>query len=131
MSHRGTFEFKNREYTLLDFSYSFQRRIDHNGRPASEPSVGQFYVTVESAGNSDLAAWAMFSSTPESGVIVLKKRDQESTFLRYTFRDAYCIEFEERFNANSAESMQIRMFISANEIEIEPGGVWHSNLWSS
>lgn len=62
-----------------------------------------------------------------SGFINFFKIDEESTFQKVTFTEAYCVEYHTNFSAEGSSSMVTSIVLSSKKLRVN--GVDHNNDW--
>jgi hypothetical protein len=115
---------------VVKCSYSFDQAIDDKGRPSSKVQGGTINVTIVSTDSAALTSWMLDPYKRESGKITFKRIDQDSTLKEISFEEAYCVSYQEQFDARGADtntSMILSLTISANKINAN--GAVLDNKW--
>jgi Hemolysin coregulated protein Hcp (TssD) len=125
------------EFEVIACSYKFHQSIDDKGRPSSLVRGGIIDVTIVSTTDSALIAFMLDPYKKDSGKIVYNRIDQESMLKDIQFEDAYCIEYQENFDARgfmagelqsgSQAGFTITMRFSANKLTVN--GCMLDNKW--
>ncbi|MBQ4821279.1 type VI secretion system tube protein TssD [Aquimarina sp. MMG016] len=129
MSFLATLELDGETSNILDCSFSFRQDTDYTGRPCATPTGGQITLLIESTAKTDYLEWMISPTITKKGKITFFRRDNISSLKNVEFTDAYCIEYTEHFNAESAQPLQIHLVLSAKEIKIK--GTTFKNNWPS
>ncbi|MEL6671119.1 MAG: type VI secretion system tube protein TssD [Bacteroidota bacterium] len=129
MSFNATLKLDSGEYRVLHCSYSLQRDIDFSGRPSSDVRGGTITVEIESSGDTSFFEWMTNPFTQQSGSIVFKKRNEDSTMKEMKFTDAYLVGLDESYDAVGDNPMTERLTFSAKTIALGNGE--HENDWPS
>jgi len=123
---------------VINLSYSLNQNIDNIGRPAGEVRGGQITVCLSSNESAGRFGWMVASDMMQSGEIkFIDAQGQELKIL--TFTDAYCVGYNESYEAFSGdnnsggvsikESAKETLVLSCREIEVS--GELHSNTWGA
>ncbi len=115
------------EFTVLKSRYSIDQSDDETGLPAERSKAGKLFVTVESVKNTEVISWAMSNKGLKDGELVLYNRDAISVFRKVEFKQAYCLKFEEIFDAIDNNPLMSEIIISAKELVIRDAV--HKNNW--
>jgi len=129
MSFKAKLKFGAKEYDVLSVSYSFNRDVDHKGRPSSTVYGGTVSVSVESTEDSTILE-SMINSKhkPFSGEITFFKREEDGATMKLvTFTDSYVIAYNESLDAVGGSPMTISFTLSARELKV--GNADHVNEW--
>lgn len=127
MSFKAVLRIDGEELNVLDCQFSFSQHTDHNGKPSARPVGGQVSITIESDGSTDLFDWMISNSQTKSGSVIFFRRDAMSKKKELKFTDAYCVEYFEHFNASGEIPMQIKLVLSAREMQL--GNSVYQNPW--
>lgn len=127
MSFKAVLRLDGEEINVLDCQFSFAQHTDHNGKPAARPTGGALTVLLESDGNTNLFDWMISNTQTKSGSIIFYRRDAMSKMKELKFTDAYCVEYAEHFRAAGDVPMQIRLVLSAREVQL--GSSTYQNPW--
>lgn len=114
-------------FEILQCNYSFHQKTDEKGRPSSPSLGGNIFIQLTTPPDDFLLKWMADSYKRRTGTITFFKIDEESTFQRITFTDAYCVEYHTNFNAIGSSGMITLIVLSAKHIRIN--GVDHNNDW--
>ncbi|WP_338794263.1 type VI secretion system tube protein TssD [Bernardetia sp. MNP-M8] len=104
-------------YTVLDCTYNFNQSIDKNNKPSSVARGGQITLIIESRGITNFLKWMTEHVNTKDGKIIFYRRDQMARMFELSFTKAFCIDYAEHFNHQSAEPMQIKMTISTKDMK--------------
>lgn len=126
MAFKGTLQLgqgKDEKYNLLRFSYSLNQRINsENGRPVSIAKGGVLHLTVETSNNTKLLEWMLDPSMTKSGTIQIDDRAIDGKSMRtIEFDDAYCVNYNEVFNAVNSQPMISELVLSARRLNFSAG----------
>lgn len=114
-------------YSVLQCNYSLHQKTDDKGRPSSPALGGNIYIQITTPPDDFLLKWMVDSYKRRSGYINFYKIDEEATFQKVTFIDAYCIEYHTNFNAEGSSSMVTSIILSAKSLRVN--SVDHNNDW--
>lgn len=129
MSFLAKLTIEEEEMNVLECSFEFTQKVDYNGRPTELPRAGLINILLESTNNTNLLAWMVLPHTYKDGEIVFFKRDIMSSNKTLKFFDAFCVSYQENFNAEDALPMKTKICISARALEIND--VSYENSWES
>ena len=104
---------------VLRCSFSFEQGADVTGRPSQQPRGGQISVLIESTNKTDFLEWMISNDMTKSGEVIFYKRDNMSSLKTVQFTDAYCLSYQEEFDAEGSEPLKTRILISAKEITVK------------
>jgi hypothetical protein len=127
MSFLSKLELDGNTYNILACRYKFVQPVDSTGKPKGMPKGGEIVIRIESTGNSELLSWMLDHSQVKNGKIVFYRRDAMSKLQELVFEKAFCVEFEEQFNSNNEEPLQIEMHLIAKTFNVN--GAVHEKLW--
>ncbi|MBC7891985.1 MAG: hypothetical protein H7Y12_07240 [Sphingobacteriaceae bacterium] len=88
MANKATLSVAGHEFNVLEFTINFKQKYDNQGKPASGVFLGDFYLIL-GAGNDLFFEWLTDQSRMESGTIKTYRTDQDSTFVEYSFEQAF------------------------------------------
>ena len=106
-------------FNILQCNYRFKQNIDAIGQPVSITMGGQMHLTIESMRGNTFYDWMISPTMMKSGSIVFYRRDTMSKLKELVFNDAYCIEYNERYNHEGEYPMQIDIELSAKEFILD------------
>ncbi|WP_452223839.1 type VI secretion system tube protein TssD, partial [Lacinutrix chionoecetis] len=92
---------------------------DNSGRPSQKPRGGQITILIESTNKTDFLEWMISSNMTKNGSVIFYKRDNMSSLKTVKFKDAYCLDYVEDFDAVSSQPLKTRIVISAQEISVK------------
>ena len=126
MAFKGTLHLgqgKDEKYNLLRFSYTLNQRINpENGRPTSIAKGGILHATVETSNNTKLLEWMLDPSMVKNGTIQIDDRAIDGKSMRtIEFNDAFCVNYNEVFNAVNSQPMISELIISARCLNFSAG----------
>ncbi len=127
MSFNAKLKVKDKEYKVLDCSYELFQETDATGRPASVTRGGKITISVESTGDTNLSDWMFASHELRDGSIIYEKRDEQSTLKELTFKKAYMVQYQEKFDSSGEKPLLETFTISAETITM--GNSEHTNEW--
>ena len=107
------------EFGLLNIKASFHQPVDSNGKPNALPTGGYLYVQIEATSDKksdQFMGWMMEADTAKNGIIVFSSQSGTSSRI-LEFKNAFCIRYDEDFDASGATPMTISMVISAQTIK--------------
>lgn len=113
---------------VLRCSFAFQQGSDVTGRPSQRPRGGQIKCSIESTNKTDFLEWMISNDMTKDGEIVFFKRDNMSSLKTVQFIGAYCLSYQEDFDAIGTEPLKTHIVISAKEIIVKD--TTFSNNWS-
>lgn len=117
------------EFTVLKAKYRISQADDETGLPVERTKAGKLFLTVESVKNTEVISWAMSNRALKDGELIFYNRDAISVFRKVEFKKAYCLEFEEIFDAIDTNPLMSKIVISAKELVIRDAK--HENNWPS
>lgn len=129
MSFLAKLSLDGEEFNILECKFGIRQKADESGKPSAKPTGGQIQMLVESTVKIDFFEWAISKSATKSGEIVFYKRDNFSSLKKLEFKDAYCLNYEEIFNATDSQPLKIFLLISAKELVVR--GTRFANNWPS
>jgi len=104
---------------VLKCSFSFEQGADITGRPSQRPRGGQISVLIESTNKTDFLDWMISPNMIKDGEIIFYKRDNLSSLKTVVFKEAYCLNYHEDFDAVSDQPLKTRITISAKELKVK------------
>ncbi len=104
---------------VLSCSFSFQQGADSTGKPSQRPKGGQITVVIESTNKTDFLEWMISPNMTKDGEIIFYKRDNMSGLKTIKFKEAYCLNYDEDFDAVNDNPLKTRIVISAKEISVK------------
>ncbi len=104
---------------VLSCSFSFQQGSDSTGKPSQRPKGGQITVVIESTNKTDFLEWMISPNMTKDGEIVFYKRDNMSSLKTIKFKEAYCLNYDEDFDAVNDNPLKTRIVISAKEVTVK------------
>jgi hypothetical protein len=114
-------------YLLNTVSIEIGQTTDQFGRPSTVAKGGKVEMELFSVEDDVIFDWMVHTKKTLSGSINLYEADFETKFKEIRFEDAYCIEFSERFEESTEESLITRFKISAEKLSI--GNIDLDNQW--
>ena len=118
------------ECEVVSCSYKFNQTTDDKGRPSSVVQGGTVDVTIVSTDSTKLISWMLDPYKRSEGKIVFKRGDQDSKMKEISFKEAYCVAYEETFDARGDQtqaSMVLKLKISANKLDVNGASI--DNKW--
>ncbi len=104
---------------VLSCSFSFQQGADSTGKPSQRPKGGQITVVIESTNKTDFLEWMISPNMTKDGEITFYKRDNMSSLKTIKFKEAYCLNYDEDFDAVNDNPLKTRIVISAKEVTVK------------
>ncbi len=117
---------------VISVNYQFHQQIDVEGQPTSTTRGGILTIKLKStdSGNTDLLDWVCDSYLAKNGTITWPRRDG-STMKTLAFTDAYCVGFEEAFDATNSELQNEVITITCRQLTVTgKGSVQYDNHWA-
>jgi len=108
----------SKEFKVLHATYKFTQAIDQQNRPNGKPKGSTIDVTIESSTDNEITEWMVSDKMKKDGKIIFYKRDSESAMKTIAFKDAFCVEMEETFDADNKDPMKLRIKLSAGNISV-------------
>lgn len=127
MSFLARITIDGEEMNVLECSFKFRQGADANGRPSEKPKGGQIKLLIESTAKTDFLDWVISDDMAKDGAIVFTKRENVGSLKKLAFKDAYCLEYEEIFDAVNKEPLKTYLVLSARELSMN--GTTFSNNW--
>lgn len=119
MSFLAKLEIDGQVYDVLDCTYNFEQSIDKNHKPSSVARGGKITLLIETKGIVNFIKWMTEHVNAKDGKITFYKRNVIARLFDLSFKKAFCIDYTENFNHQSAEPMQIKMTISTKDMKAE------------
>lgn len=107
------------ELKLINCHFSFRQDTDINGRPLAKPQGGQISLLVNSESKINFLEWMVSPKQTKDGEIIFYRFDGITIYKKLVFKDAFCVEYSEQFNAEGQTPMIISLVISAKELQID------------
>ncbi|PID68913.1 MAG: hypothetical protein CR968_00420 [Flavobacteriia bacterium] len=104
---------------VLSCSFSFQQGADSTGKPSQRPKGGQITVVIESTNKTDFLEWMISPNMTKDGEIIFYKRDNMASLKTIKFKEAYCLNYDEDFDAVNDNPLKTRIVISAKEVTVK------------
>ncbi len=114
---------------VLRCNFAFEQGSDVTGRPSQRPRGGQIRLLIESTNKTDFLEWTISPNMTKDGEIIFYKRDNMSSLKTVNFKSAYCLRYEEDFDAVNDQPLQTLLLISAKEITVKD--TTYTNNWPS
>ncbi|WP_055447609.1 type VI secretion system tube protein TssD [Lacinutrix mariniflava] len=127
MSFIAKLEVDGETFNILKAEYYVKQSIDSRGAPDGRPQGGQIDLLIESTIDVDFFDWAAQSKETKDGKVTFFKRDNISSFKILEFKEAYCIEFREIFDAENTDPLKCKVVISSRELIVR--GTKFTNNW--
>jgi len=127
MSFLAKLTIEDEEMNVLECSFQFTQNVGPDGRPTELPRAGLIDLLLESTKNTNLLSWMVMPNTFKDGEIVFFDRDNMSSNKTLTFYDAFCVSYQEVFNAEDTLPMKTRIAVTARAIDIND--VSYENSW--
>ncbi len=106
------------EYNVLNLDYDISQRVDQQNRPNAGPKGGIINLVIESNSKNEIIEWAVSPSMVKNGSITFYRRDANSSMKTVAFKDAFCINYKEVFNAEDNSPLKTELTLSARELTI-------------
>lgn len=129
MSFLAKLNLDGEEFVVLKCHFKVNQATDHNGMPSSQPVGGKIQLVIESNVKLDFFDWSISSNATKDGEIVFYKRDNISSLKSVQFKEAYCTEYIEDFDAVDSQPLRTTITISAREVTMR--GTTLNNNWPS
>ena len=71
-----------------------------------KPKGGQITLLIESTAKTDFLDWVISDDMSKDGAIVFTKRENIGSLKKLAFKDAYCLEYEEIFDAGKQRTIK-------------------------
>ncbi len=110
-------------------SLEISQDTDVKGRPNSIARGGTIAVEFDAVyGNDSISDWMADPVQKESGKVVFMQSSQAAVLKVYSFTDALCVSFHERFDGtHTAGKMTTSLTFTAPKVDV--GGVEIDNKW--
>ena len=118
MSFLAKLNIEDEEINVLQCSFDFTQPIDHSGRPHAVPKAGLIRITLESTNSTMLLGWMVSVHEYKNGTITFYRRDVMSSNKILEFREAFCVDYKETFDASNTQAMKTHLTISAREVSV-------------
>ncbi len=127
MSFLAKFFIDGKTYNVLESAYALHQPTDEEGKPIGRPKGGKITLTIESDSDTELFHWMKAPEHAKDGAITFFKRDAMAQQKVLQFKNGFCVDYVERFIAETKDAMKTTITISAQSITI--GDVDFNNLW--
>jgi len=114
-------------YVVLNADYEVSQPIGRRNMPTDAPTLGLIHMTLESNNKSEIFEWAVSHKLAKSGSIIFYRRDAQSSMKTLSFKDGFCINFKEQFEADSDKPMRMHITVAVREISCQ--GVMLASDW--
>lgn len=117
---------------VISVNYQFNQQIDVEGQPTGTTRGGILTIKVKStdSGNTDLLDWVCDSYLAKNGTITWPRRDG-STMKTLAFNDAFCVGYEETFDATNSQLQNEVITITCRQLTVTgKGSVQYDNHWA-
>ncbi|MGS2739705.1 type VI secretion system tube protein TssD [Sinomicrobium sp. M5D2P17] len=115
------------ELTVLDCSFTFEKGSDNNGKPSTRAMGGQISLLLAVNKDDSLFGWMLSDTMTKDGKIIFYKDNAMAKMQELAFKKAYCLKYDQRFNADSSSPMQVEIVISA--LEVTYGAYTYKSKW--
>lgn len=109
---------RNKEYNLIQFSYSLKQETDNFGRPSFNIQCGFIHFVVNSGENTHLVESISETDNPIEGKIIYYDVISDQKVKEIEFFNGHIIFYEECFHADAAAICTEKITISAQNIRI-------------
>lgn len=107
----------SKRFSVLRMKLSFFQPMDVNGKPHANPGGGLITLELESSKDShSFLGWVVSPVATKDGEIVYSERDGEALMKKIEFKKAYCVAYDENFDAMGSSPMTIHITISSKEL---------------
>lgn len=128
MSFLAKLELDGETFNVLEFDVDFEQKIDHNHKPSGNSNGGILRITLESSMTDTFSDWMVSNSMTKDGKVTFFKRDAMSRMKNVTFKNAYCIRYNESFRADGSYPMITRITLTSQAINV--GNTAFKNKWT-
>ena len=118
MAFKTKIQIKEKEYDVLDCTYSFRRNVDVKGRPSSNVYGGNIFVTIESNDDTNIAAQLMVEDKPFDGSVTFHKGGEPTTMQKLSWENGYIVNLNETVDVTDKEPMQTHFEIRAEKLTL-------------
>lgn len=112
---------------ILDCDYGFTQKVDSASRPDERPKGGLISLVIEATKNEELVDWMIDPDMVKDGSIVFMGREGEGAMRTLKFKNAFCVQFHEKFSSEGAIPMVTFLTISFGEITVND--IPYTNNW--
>ena len=112
---------------ILDCDYGFTQKIDSAAKPTEKAKGGLISLVIEATKNEELVDWMIDSDMVKDGSIIFRGRETEAAMRTIKFKNAYCVQFHEKFSSEGVIPMVTFLTISCGEITVN--NVPYTNNW--
>ncbi|WP_299888202.1 type VI secretion system tube protein TssD [uncultured Lacinutrix sp.] len=120
MSFLAKLNIDDQEYNVLSFSFDVAQQIHHgSARPSGMPIINHLYIQIESTSNSGFFGWSISAYEQKDGEIIFYKRDAMASSRTLKFTGAFCINYNEAFESNSANPMVTSLVLAVESIDLD------------
>lgn len=105
---------------ILDLDYGFSQSVNNASfSPTEKPKGGLVSLVVEASKNDELVDWMVDAELRKSGTIAVMGRETEGAMRKLVFKNAFCVQFHERFRSVGSSPMQTFLTISCGELKVD------------
>ena len=108
--------------------FDINQAVDSLGRPASLTRGGKITVEFNSTDNNEVAEWMANPDKKLDGNIVFYDMNQQISLKKLEFKNAYCVDLLERFDATTSSTHMVTIITISPET-ITVGGIILDNRW--
>ena len=128
MATLGRITIDGHEMAMIQYKLRLHQDVDNHSRICSEVRGGMIHVVVESSpDNGHIYAWAADKNMVKDGEIIFKRNQAANAMRKVTFKNAYCVRYDEDYDALDETLMTITFSIAAGEITSDT--TTFKNLW--
>ncbi|AEH02102.1 type VI secretion system tube protein TssD [Lacinutrix sp. 5H-3-7-4] len=120
MSFLAKLTIDDQEFNVLSFSFDVNQQVNHgSARPTGLAIINHIHISIESAENSGFFGWSVNSYEQKDGEIVFYKRDAMASSRTLKFTGAFCVNYNEVFQSNSANPMITNLVLTVETLELD------------
>lgn len=122
-SFNAKLDIEGTEYNLAHLSYSADRALDYEGRPASKIKDSIIEMEVEIPEGDVLFFKWLCHSEIKSGSVQFNKHDVDSKLIEMKFENAFCASYKTVFNPNAGvrSAFTVSVRLSAGKLTMTAG----------
>jgi len=126
MAHKGKLVIGSpeREYIIIECSYTLTQRMTYNVQPAEKPRAGEIELTTVAPDDTDMFfhRWMHSPTGDMEGKITLQVVANNEIVERVLNFKGYCISLYEYFNMQNTDQMHLRITIATTQISFGGDG---------
>ncbi len=104
---------------VLSCNLSFQPEDDGVEKKFKKPKKGKLTVLIEANDKTDFLTWILSYDMTKNGEIIFYEQDDMSSLKTIKFKEGYCLNYDENFDALSNTPRTVELVIQSKEITVQ------------